>query len=212
MKKRLVYSIILFLFSLSVAVTAVAAWFTPSAQYIDNIIITAGTVDAQARLFMIEDFNKDGVPDLVDSKPVYTLINSIDIDNMIPQNVYSYKLDVKNTGKAMANLTVYFEDIEEGLRDVLTYRSVVKNSEGETIAGGMDKRIFSGQDIFAQVNGIEGEAEEYQVSVYFYIEFETLENLKILNPEVFGDKENLDEYQNLSFNIGKIIVKMEQAV
>ncbi|MFW5780363.1 MAG: hypothetical protein ACOCWI_02800 [Bacillota bacterium] len=211
--RKLIYSIILMLLSLVVFTTAVAAWFTPSAQYIDNIVVTTGTLDAQAKLYRIEDFNNDGIYDVVDGENIYTPINEIEIIDMIPNDIYSYRLDVKNTGEAVGTLTVYFEDIQQELAEVLTYESVVKDNQDSVVEGaGVSKQIFSEENIFAQFEGLEPLAQDMQLSIYFYIKFETLDELKALNPTVFSEKDDLNEYQNMNFNIGKVIVYLEQAV
>lgn len=210
MKKRLIGSLLLLFVTLGVLTTAAAAWFTPSAQYIKNIIFTAGTIEVSGALYEAADFDRDGVLDIVDGENVYTAKNNITIPAMKPGDIYSFRLDIINLGDLSGDLEVYFEGTSESLKDVLTFCSVVKDAEGEEIpeAGTNSERLADVQTV-ASVNNLEPES---QISVFFQIKFETLQQLKILASDTFAEKQDLNEYKNISFSIAKIIIKLTQSI
>lgn len=216
MKKKLIISISMFLIALLSFVTVAIAWFTPTSQSVQNIIVESGEMDVDAKLYQIEDFDRDGNPDKVNGEKVYTEVQQLIIEDMKPGDKYSCRLDVKNIGDATGNLNVNFEGINEDLKDVLSFASEVKDSSGDTITeyGTDGKKLFYDSVNLASINDIEDveESSDYQYSIYFYIEFETLEELKILNPAVFDTKEDLNNYQNQTFSIAKINVNLSQAV
>lgn len=165
MKKRLVGSILLLFITLGVFTTAVAAWFTPSAQYINNIIFTAGTIEVDATLYEASDFDRDGVLDIVEGTNVYTAKNDITILSMKPGEVYCYKLDITNIGELKGDLEVYFEGATESLKEVLTFSSVIFGAEGEKIAdAGADRAMLATENMLASVANL---AQDAQVSVLF---------------------------------------------
>lgn len=214
MRKKIVYSLVMLLLSLGVLTTAAAAWFTPTEKYINNIIFTAGTVEVSGALFKAADFDLDGELDIVGGANVYTPVQQLVITDMKPGDVYSYRLDVTNIGGVAGDLEVYFDGADEGLKDVLTFGSVVKDGEGQEIqgAGALRTRLATTQ-VFAAVSELapSSTSQNAQISVYFHITFETLEQLKILDAETFSDKQDLNDYKNLSFSIAKIIVELTQA-
>lgn len=210
MKKRLISSLMLLFITLGVFTTAVAAWFTPSAQYINNIIFTAGTIEGSGALYEVADFDRDGTLDIVGGENVYTAKDSITIVAMKPGDVYTYRLDITNIGDLTGELEVYFDGVDESLKNVLTFSSVVKDGDGEEIYGaGVNSKRLAAFQTFASVSGFEPES---QVSVFFQITFETLQELKILDAEMFAEKQDLNEYKNSSFSIAKIIIKLTQSI
>lgn len=216
MKTKVISSVIMLILAIAVFTTATIAWFTPSAQYIENIVISSGTIEISAQLFIMEDFDLDGTPDIVNGEKIYTPINAINISGMKPGDVYSYRLNMKNIGDTNGNLKIKFSGIDEALKEVLSFSSTVYDEQDNEItnAGTSGKKLFSGNLDFAEVADIafvEATAEP-QIKVFFNITFETLEQLKILNPMVFDTVENLNDYQNLNFSIAKILVNLSQSV
>ena len=220
MKKNLLFSILILLLAIASITITTIAWFTPSSQYIDNIVVNTGTIDTQSILYYIEDFDHNGTTDKVDGEEVYTTKTDITINSMKAGEIYKYRLDIKNTGDINGELNVYFANATENLKDVLTFSSVIKDYNGNEILGaGTEEKSFADNtnfchiDNFVTIDKLEEEPlPDYQISIYFEIAFKTLEELKILNPTIFSEKENLNEYQNITFNISQIEINLSQIV
>lgn len=215
MKTKLLSSIIMLMVAVVVFTTATVAWFTPSAQYIENIVVSSGTIDIFAQLYRVEDFDLDGTPDIIDGEKVFTPINSISITNMTPGDVYSYCLDMKNTGDTDGDLNLSFSGVDETLKEVISFNSTIYDaSDDEIVGAGTTRKLFSSNLSFGSVTSIAPVEVDAipQVKIFFNITFETLNELKILNPTVFDTVENLNEYQNLNFSIAKILVNLSQSV
>lgn len=210
MRKKLFGSVLMLAAALIAITTAAFAWFTPPQQAIENIIVTAGSIEVSARLYIASDFDLDGVLDTVGGEPVYTGITSLNLQDMKPGDVYSYRLDVCNDSDVDGQLEVYFDGADGKLSEVLSYASVIKEGE-DTVAGGVTSRLLSEHTLLAAANLPPCE-DSPQISIFFTITFERLEQLKLLDAERFGEKENLNEYQNLSFSVARIIVKLTQSI
>lgn len=217
MKKRLLFSILILLFSVSVLVTAVFAWFSSGALY-GGFVLTAGEIECEATIYYYRDFNHDGIPDNVDGNYIIDEISAPNITDMKAGDVYQYRIDIKNTGNLAGNLDVYFENIPEEIKAVLTVTSYVKDSDENLIPGaGTDGEKLSlyEDNTFATVSGLAPydileNPPQAQISVYFSVRFETLDYLKTSLPEVFESKEDLNDYQIKSFEGMKIIVRLTQ--
>ena len=217
-KRILVLSIAILVITALAAGSVALAWFTTSASYRD-IIVTTGVIEAEADLYYYEDFDHDGVLDEVNGQEVLTPIVSPNIYDIKPGDIYYYRLDVLNAGSIDCDLSVYFDGIPLLARNVLTVESLVRDdSEQEIIgAGTSGQRQSLTVDLeFAAVNGLEGtkydqNPPQKQCSIYFKIKFELLEDLKLLLPSVFGEAEDLNDYQNIDLSEMKIVVNLTQA-
>ena len=219
MKRVLILSIVILVITALAAGSVALAWFTTSASYRD-IIVTTGVIEAEASLYYYEDFDHDGVLDEVDGQEVVTPIVSPNIDDMKPGDIYYYRLDVLNAGSIDCDMSVYFDGIPLLCRDVLTVESLVLDEAEQEIigAGTSGQRQSLTVDLeFAEVDGLEGTKNVQnpplkQCSVYFKIKFELLEDLKILLPSVFGEAEDLNDYQNIDLSGMQIVVNLTQAI
>ncbi|MFA5449026.1 MAG: hypothetical protein WC292_01110 [Clostridia bacterium] len=222
MKRKLIISILLLVFSTVSLVAVVWGWFTEGSTFRD-FIITTGNVESEVTLYYLEDFDNDGSLDIVNDAVVAREITQLNIENIKPGDVYQYRLDIKNSGTLAGDLLVYFdfEDIEVGEKhysQVLTIESRVYDEDGNIIDStgvaqmGMEKGVS-----FATVENIPparnfNPQPSLQVSVFFTIKFEMLDYLKIASPDMFGSLENLNDYKNLDLETLSITVQLTQHI
>lgn len=108
MKKiRLVESILILIMVLALLTTGIYAWIIARFAS-DPIIFTSGSITVDADFYVANDANKDGLLD-----GGYTEITSggIDFTNLIPGQIYTFRLIVENTGTANGTLSVQLSDI-----------------------------------------------------------------------------------------------------
>lgn len=212
MKKKLLISIIMLILSLIMVTTTILGWFL-SGAFFDDIIITTGVIKVEGVLYYIHDFDKNGILDVVDGENVYTSISSPNIVDFKPGEMYSYKIDIENKGNIDGLLTVYFIGIPEGMEEVLSYNSIVYDYNDDLMEDegtGASRVSLADSIILAEDIFLSYEEDENMLSVYFTIKFETLDSLKISNPLVFQELDNLNDYQNIDFNDFKIVLNLVQ--
>lgn len=118
-KTTFIAKILLFILTLSAFLgSAIFAWVS----FVDKsqpIMLYSGRLNAEAKLFILEDPNYDGE----DVNNEYTEItNAYQISHVQPGQIYSFKLEVNNTGTIPAHLKVFLEiddTSNEGLLDVI---------------------------------------------------------------------------------------------
>lgn len=118
-KTTFIAKILLFILTLSAFLgSAIFAWVS----FVDKsqpIMLYSGRLNAEAKLFILDDPNFDDE----DVNNEYTEItNAYQISHVQPGQIYSFKLEVKNTGTIPAHLKVFLEiddTSNEGLLDVI---------------------------------------------------------------------------------------------
>lgn len=216
-KRTWIISIAVLTLAALAAVSVALAWFFTGVSY-NNIVVRSGVVEGEAYLYYYEDFDHDGTLDKVDGEYVSTPIATSNISKIKAGDVYFYRVDILNTGSVICDLNVYFDGIPQKAKEVLTVESYVIDGNGGEIsgAGTSGNRVsLTVADNFAAVAGLIGTKDmqdppDKQVSVFFKLRFERLENLKTILPATFADAENLNDYQNIPLSDMKIVVNFTQ--
>lgn len=122
-KLRLVESILILIMVLALLTTGIYAWII--ARFASEpIIFTSGSITMDAGFYSANDSNKDGVLD-----GGYTEIteSGIDFINLMPGQIYTFRLIVENTGTADGRLQISIKDIipsNSALYELLTIEFV----------------------------------------------------------------------------------------
>lgn len=101
--KKLLYSVIMTLAALSLLITAVFAWFIIM-EKTEPIIISTGSLNTSCALYYGVDANFDGILD--DDECVEITEEGIVFSDVIPGQIYTYKMVVKNLGSVDGMLSV----------------------------------------------------------------------------------------------------------
>lgn len=216
-KRTWIISIAVLTLAALAAVSVALAWFFTGVSY-NNIVVRSGVVEGETDLYYYEDFDHDGTLDKLDGEYISTPITTSNISNIKAGDVYFYRVDILNTGSVTCDLNVYFDGIPQKAKEVLTVESYVIDDNGGEIsgAGTSGNRVsLTVADNFAAVAGLIGTKDmqdppDKQVSVFFKLRFERLENLKTILPATFADAENLNDYQNIPLSDMKIVVNFTQ--
>ncbi len=106
-KLRLIESIVILIMVLALLTTGIFAWIIARFQS-EPVIFTSGSIAVDAQLFIANDANRDGTLD-----GGYTEITSAGIDfvNLMPGQIYTFRLIIDNTGTAPGHLDITVKDI-----------------------------------------------------------------------------------------------------
>ncbi len=106
-KIRFIESIMILIMVLALLTTGIFAWIIARFQS-EPVIFTSGSITVDAQLYTANDANKDGILD-----GGYTEITSagIDFTNLMPGQVYTFRLIIENTGTAPGHLDITVKDI-----------------------------------------------------------------------------------------------------
>lgn len=106
-KLRLIESIVIFVMVLALLTTGIFAWIIARFQS-EPVVFTSGAITVDAALYSANDANYDGVLD-----GGYTEITAagIDFTNLMPGQVYTFRLIIDNTGTADGHLDLTVKDI-----------------------------------------------------------------------------------------------------
>lgn len=229
MKKKIIFSITVLLLSITVATTALFAWFTSGKAYISNIEFETGRIEMTVELYSISDFNRDGIPDynaksesgLYLSDIVNPPVGSdagIVVKNALPGQIFSYRLIAKNlsTKPSVFALSMTSEQANSkfSLNDCFAFRASVGQTEYKVSLKGNNVVIIDEQD----------EADKNRIPIIaipakstltfdFQLSFEKLESLKT-NSEtasLFADKTHLNDYLGLDFGSCKFLFEFRQS-
>lgn len=106
-KLRLIESIVIFVMVLALLTTGIFAWIIARFQS-DPVIFTSGSITLNAQLYTANDANKDGV---LDGGFTEITAAGIDFENLMPGQVYTFRLIIENTGTADGHLDITVKDI-----------------------------------------------------------------------------------------------------
>lgn len=212
MKKRFAASLLFLIFAVAILVTAIVAWFIPSARF-NNIIITTGNVNSEVTLFYYHDFDHDGFIDIMDGDYIDEEITVGHIKNMKPGDYYFYRLEIKNTGTMTGILKISFIFPTDGgvyLGDLMSHKSSLALTPGDIT----DRDLNRASNYFTEYLNIESNLINVNAtrSVYFSIKFEMFEFLTANSvPAVSAAGFDFNDYQSIDLSTMKIVVTLEQA-
>lgn len=106
-KKIIITQIILILFIGITLITAIFAWFATGIRN-HTIIVRTGHLEVDAILYQANDPDFDGV---FDESAYEIKTTDILIENAMSNQIYSFKLVIKNNSSTAGNLTVTLKDI-----------------------------------------------------------------------------------------------------
>lgn len=132
-KAKVIRLFIMFTFSLITLITVTFAWFI-AIDKTDPIIIKSGTLKVSASLYIGLDTDEDG--NVEESE--YSIVEEpINLTNVLPGNIYYFKLKIENLGSVPGHLSVdainiiYSDDI---MKNTFKFDFVnPKSSEEETL-------------------------------------------------------------------------------
>ncbi|MFA7435340.1 MAG: hypothetical protein WC006_03125 [Bacilli bacterium] len=132
-KAKVIRLFIMFTFSLITLITVTFAWFI-AIDKTDPIIIKSGTLKVSASLYIGLDTDEDG--NVEESE--YSIVEEpINLTNVLPGNIYHFKLEIENLGSVPGYLSVdainiiYSDDI---MKNTFKFDFVnPKSSEEETL-------------------------------------------------------------------------------
>lgn len=132
-KAKVIRLFIMFTFSLITLITVTFAWFI-AIDKTDPIIIKSGTLKVSASLYIGLDTDEDG--NVEESE--YSIVEEpINLTNVLPGNIYYFKLEIENLGSVPGHLSVdainiiYSDDI---MKNTFKFDFVnPKSSEEETL-------------------------------------------------------------------------------
>ena len=132
-KAKVIRLFIMFTFSLITLITVTFAWFI-AIDKTDPIIIKSGTLKVSASLYIGLDTDEDG--NVEESE--YSIVEEpINLTNVLPGNIYYFKLEIENLGSVPGHLSVdainiiYSDDI---MKNTFKFDYVnPKSSEEETL-------------------------------------------------------------------------------
>jgi len=192
--KKIIFSLISLLFSVSLLIISIFGWFTFKASK-DNLIITTGNMEVSVILYKGQDFDKDGLLDVDENGN--EIFNQVDTtqDNLIeglsPNDYVTLKLQVDNIGDYDGLTTIICGSFQGQLQNVL----YVDNGQGLTaesqILTGEDKTIFSDNLVLKQGS------QDFIIK----IKFATLSELQSLPDSPFLLNDNLNSYKSVSGSI-----------
>lgn len=108
MKKiRLLESILILIMVLALIGTGIFAWIIARFQS-EPVIFTSGEITMNANFYVANDTNKDGILD-----GGYTEVTSggIDFTNLMPGQIYTFRIIIENTGTESGHLDLTAKDI-----------------------------------------------------------------------------------------------------
>lgn len=106
-KLRLLESILILIMVLALISTGIFAWIIARFQS-EPVIFTSGSITMNANFYVANDTNKDGVLD-----GGYTEITAggIDFINLMPGQIYTFRIVIENTGTESGHLDLTAKDI-----------------------------------------------------------------------------------------------------
>jgi hypothetical protein len=190
--KKVILSIISLLFSVSLLVYAVFAWFTFRTEK-GSFIITTGNVKVSATLYKGQDFDFDGFVDVDETgTDIYTLVDTEQsslLSDINPGDIVTFKLHIVNEGSLDGQLTVKFSDFEGDLAPVMIYDDG-DLSEGDRLYGNEAEVIATSGTVIAA--GETGNTYDF----IFRLKFATLEELKSITAWGFAGYDNLNAFES----------------
>lgn len=223
MKKKIIFSITVLLLSITVATTALFAWFTSGKAYISNIEFETGRIEMTVELYSISDFNRDGIPDH-NAQPESDLYlkdivkEGIVVKNALPGQIFSYRLIAKNLSAkpSVFALSMTSEQTASGLslNDCFAFRASVAQTEYQVSLAG-NKVVIIDKPDEADKNRIPIIVipEKSTLTFDFQLSFEKLESLKTNSKteSLFKDKTDLNDYLGLNFGLCKFLFEFRQS-
>lgn len=106
-KLRLLESILILIMVVALLTTGIFAWIIARFQS-EPVIFTSGDISMNANFYVANDTNKDGVLD-----GGYTEITTagIDFTNLMPGQIYTFRLIIENTSTEDGHLDITVKDI-----------------------------------------------------------------------------------------------------
>ena len=108
LKRKLVYSLFMVIITLSILVFVVFAWFLV-AEKTDPIIVSTGSLRTACALYYGVDSDFDG--ELDDGSYFEITEAGIEFTDVIPGQIYTYKMVIENLGSVDGFLTITINDI-----------------------------------------------------------------------------------------------------
>lgn len=224
MKKKIIFSIAVLLLSITVATTALFAWFTSGKAYISNIEFETGRIEMTVELYSVSDFNRDGIPDYNPETESGLYLNDIVnppegfqagivVENALPGQIFSYRLIATNLSAKPSLFALSMTSTASGLslNDCFAFRASVGQTEYKISLTGSNVVIIDERDK-NRIPIIEIDPKATLV-FDFQLSFERLETLKTQaeTAPLFKNKTNLNDYLGLNFGTCKFLFEFRQS-
>lgn len=203
--KKIVLSVILLIFSVSLLVFSIFAWFT-NRTTLSNLIITTGNVEVSALLYKWDDFDYDGILDIDQyGEEIFTEVDTSQsylVAGLNPGDTVTFTLYAENIGNIDGTLSILFGSFGGDLQGVIVYDAIKLDFVNESI----QDIIYDG-DTLTAANILSGTGEKTLVSeellqteqacyFTFTLKFATLAELQSIDSE-FLLYDNLNEYMSV---------------
>lgn len=217
MKKRITLSVLALAVSLTLACSAVFAWYAYSESLI-SLEFKAGKVDLTVDFYKGIDFDYDGVLDPIDN-PYSDLgrdIKELNIKEVYPSRVYTYKLTLNNMSDVESAITILWNFGEsDTCREIFSVQTTIV--ENSTLEKSENPKIF-----LAGKSSVVA-AEEFAVAVggtydvIFKVTCETRDTLKDaaatadedIKSALLAAADNFNNYISKEFVLSDIIIRIQ---
>lgn len=204
--KKIIASAIYLALSLIMLAYSAYAWFTNRVA-VTNIIISTGNIEVSATLKAGRDYDFDGIVDInQDGSDSYFEIGGeefIEIfSDLQPGDIVSFKLEITNEGSIDGILNIFLRGFftEDSytygdLKDVFMLYSVNGDTSFGKYLGNIEDNSAL-EPVYTLPGVLKSKQNENRAEVFFALKFLTLDELKTLNPDVFSEKQNLEDYKS----------------
>lgn len=103
MKKLLIIKLVMFILTLIMFISSLVFAWTALIKTSDPLMIYSGRIDTIARLYQLYDPDHDGEDE---NNQYYELTTAVTFNQVIPGEIYSFKLEIRNIGTVPAMLSV----------------------------------------------------------------------------------------------------------
>ena len=196
-KRKLIFQIIMVVFIGLILVSTVFAWFVTGSKS-HNVIFTTGNLDVEATLYQANDPDFDGVFDESDYEEK---TSDILIENAMSNQIYSFKLVIKNHSTVAGNLTVT-------LKDILFLNESATTDTTFSEAFDLKHTILDSDDYTSVQTPFP--TNDYIIATKSVFDFANGNNEVVLKFQIVVNKNLTNSHFGYTFSISTIEVKLEQ--
>lgn len=201
-------SILFLILALSSLASVIYAWFLADRRIFD-VEFESAYVDMSLYLFKVQDYDRNGIPDLFfngeDYEEILVDISSakhIFIDNMLPSQILTYKIILENNSEIDCEAKLNISGLTGNLKDVLSIEAYsAENSAMQEIHG--EKIFLAGKHNVLIIDEIPVNSKE-SASIYIKIAFESLQSLQAQS--LFLGYSDLNDFVEQTFSLSSINV------
>ena len=196
-KRKIVFQIIMVVFIGLILISTVFAWFVTGSKS-HNVIFTTGNLEVEAILYQANDSDFDGIFDESDYEEK---TSDILIENAMSNQIYSFKLVIRNHSTIKGNLTVTLKDIlflDENNTADMTFSEAFDLKH--TILDGDDYNIIN----------TPFPTNDYIIATKSDFDFANVNNEVVLKFQIVVNKNLTNSHFGYTFSISTIEVKLEQ--